>query len=898
MNRRILNYLVVALIVLVGMTSAAYGTKSAGVEMPPVSTPEQAHQRASLNLFGIDPITLDPAIARETNSAAYINEIFSGLVTIDPNLQVVPDIAQRWTVSQDGKTYTFYLRREVRFHNWKEVTASDFKYSLERACNPRTKSPTAETYLGDIVGAKEVLAGKATEISGVKVANPYTLQITIDAPKAYFLAKLAHHTAFVVDRANVGSGPEWWHNPNGTGPFKLKQWQKGRLLILERNRFYYQEPAKVSQVIFRIWAGIPMQLYERGKIDIAGVYLGDIDRVLDLQNPLNKELVISPQLSLSYLGFNATKPPFDDAKIRQAFCHAIDKDKIIDLLLKGMEERADGILPPSMPGYNEKIKGLSFDPDRARELIRESKYKDPSSLPPITFITSGYGEILPLNAALINMWRQNLGVGVQVRQLDPESYYQVLKEEKDEIFDSGWVADYPDPQNFLDILFHSGSEENAGEYSDPQVDAWLEQARVEQDATTRMRMYQKIEQKIVDDAACLPLFFSVDYLLVKPYVKGFIAPPMPIPFLKYVSISTQIRMPLATATSYSPDPGQIRALSTTTKVEFPTALTFNLEAESDVNITDIALRYKVNKISYAPLIAEIRPKFTPARRVEASWTWDTRKSSLPPGAKIDYKWLIEDAAGGELETDMDTVRFEDNRYAWRTLEVGQVSLFWYQGSSSFAETLLDAALGALDRLAKDTGARLERPVRIYIYANYGDLRGALIFPQEWTGGVAFVEYGIIAIGITPNNLAWGKRTIAHELAHLVTYQMTFNPYSYLPTWLNEGLSMYAEGELGASLEFVLNQAISQDSLISVQSLCGNFPTDPEQASLCYAESYSLVKFLIDSYGRDKIAELLGVFKQGSSCDAALERVYGFDMDGLEELWRASLGVGSRPMVRA
>jgi hypothetical protein len=411
-------------------------------------------------------------------------------------------------------------------------------------------------------------------------------------------------------------------------------------------------------------------------------------------------------------------------------------------------------------------------------------------------------------------------------------------------------------------------------------------------------MYQKIEQKIVDDAACLPLFFQVNYLLAKPYVKGFIAPPMPIPFLKYVSTSPQIRMPLATTASYSSHPGQIRVLSTTTKVEFPTALSFNLEAESSVNITDITLRYKVDKISYAPLITEVHPQFTPACRVKTSWAWDTRKSSLPPGAKIDYRWLIENAAGDKLEIEMNTVRFEDNRYAWQTLEASQVSLFWYQGGSSFGQTLLDAALEALDRLAKDTGAHLERPARIYIYTNYDDLRGALIFPQEWTGGVAFVEYGIIAIGIAPNNLAWGKRTIAHELAHLVTYQMTFNPYSYLPTWLNEGLSMYAEGELDASLKFALNQAISQDSLISVRSLCSNFPTDPEQASVCYAESYSLVKFLIDSYGGDKMTKLLAVFKQGSSCDAALEKVYGFDMDRLEELWRASLGVGSRPMVRA
>ncbi|GAH83302.1 unnamed protein product, partial [marine sediment metagenome] len=215
------------------------------------------------------------------------------------------------------------------------------------------------------------------------------------------------------------------------------------------------------------------------------------------------------------------------------------------------------------------------------------------------------------------------------------------------------------------------------------------------------------------------------------------------------------------------------------------------------------------------------------------------------------------------------------------------------GDQAFIQELMDAALEALDKLARDTGAHLEQPVQIYVYANSGDLRGAMVYPQEWTGGVAFTEYGIVAIGVDVDSLAWGKRCVAHELAHLVTYQMTFNPYGDLPTWLNEGLSMYAEGDLRADLQSALDQAVTEDNLISVRSLCGSFPAKTEEASLCYAQSYSLVDLLIRNYGKEKMLHLLSVFKEGSAYNDALLEVYDFDMDGLDNLWRQSLGLEPR-----
>ncbi|MBA7621961.1 Oligopeptide-binding protein OppA [subsurface metagenome] len=487
-----------------------------------------------LNLSRTEPTTLDPALCGDATSGSYIVEIFSGLVTLNHDLEVVPDIAKSWDISPDGKTYTFHLRHDVMFHNGREVTANDFKYSLERAADPQTGSPIAETYLGDIVGVKEKLRGEAQEISGVRVIDDETLEITIDAPKAYFLSKLTHSTAFVVDRENVESGADWTKNPNGTGPFNLTEWSEGQRIVLERTDLFYRGMAKLERVTFHL-IGNSMMMYEDGEIDITSVGTGNIERVLDPYNPLHDELVIAPQLSTWYIGFNSSVPPFDDVKVRQAFCHAVDKDNIIEILLKDLVSPAAGILPPGMPGYNENLEGLGYDVERAQQLIAESSYGDVSQLPPIVFTVAGSGGAASsLNIAIAWMWQENLGVDVEIETLEWGDFLDEMREQRLQVFATGWIADYPDPENFLDVLFHSQSRENHTAYSNPDVDRLLEAARTENNFDARLAIYQQVEPIIVDDAPCLPLFFSQDYLLVKPYIEGFFAAPMVIPYLKEI----------------------------------------------------------------------------------------------------------------------------------------------------------------------------------------------------------------------------------------------------------------------------------------------------------------------------------------------------------------------------
>jgi hypothetical protein len=327
-------------------------------------------------------------------------------------------------------------------------------------------------------------------------------------------------------------------------------------------------------------------------------------------------------------------------------------------------------------------------------------------------------------------------------------------------------------------------------------------------------------------------------------------------------------------------------LDSSAQVEFPSRLSFNLSAQSEVDITDIRLHYMVDQASFAEVTSEVYIEFEPGTTVDVSWTLEMVKiGGLPPGSSVDYWWTAADAMGNKVETSPIQVQFDDIRYPWQSLTEGKVTLYWYEGEQSFAQEIMDTAQQALIRLAEDTGAYLEKPAKIYIYASTRDLQGAMIYPQEWTGGVAFTRHGTIAIGIASDNLNWGKRAIAHELAHLVIHQMTFNPYSDLPTWLDEGLAMYAEGVLSPEFTTYLNRAVAEDSLISVRSLASPFSAYAEESLLAYAQSYSVVEFLISNYGQGKMLELLNTFTQGNSYDSALEKVYGFNTEGLDTLWR-------------
>jgi oligopeptide transport system substrate-binding protein len=495
-------------------------------------------QAGELRIPGTDPLTLDPAIVTDFDSAVYIVEIFGGLVSLDRDLKIVPDIAREWTVSDDGKTYTFKLRDDVLFQgSGRKVTAADFKYSIERAADPATNSPVADTYLGDIVGVEDMITGKAKEVTGVKVVDDSTLQIAITEPLPYFLAKLTYPTAFVVDKEQVAKDPKnWSRKPNGTGPFVLQEWKVGERIVLVPNDRYYGNPKpKLSKVTYVLAGGSVLTQYEGGELDIATVGVNDIERIRDRSDSLNREFVEKSDLSIYYIAFNTAMPPFDDPKVRQAFALALDKDRVAKVIAKDLLTPATTILPPGMPGYSKDQKGLGFDAQRAKQLLAESKYG--TRLPRVVMTLPGTGTNLdPFTEALLEMWKQTLGIEVEVEQVESATFVQDVTQHKYQMWEFGWSADYPDPQNFTEIHFFSKSQQNDTQYNNPQVDRLLLRARTEKDSETRYKTYREAEALILQDAPWIPLFHSTSAVLVKPYVKGWQPTPMVIETLKYVSV--------------------------------------------------------------------------------------------------------------------------------------------------------------------------------------------------------------------------------------------------------------------------------------------------------------------------------------------------------------------------
>lgn len=331
-------------------------------------------------------------------------------------------------------------------------------------------------------------------------------------------------------------------------------------------------------------------------------------------------------------------------------------------------------------------------------------------------------------------------------------------------------------------------------------------------------------------------------------------------------------------------------------IDFPNTVTFRLQVTSAAKIASVVLEYGDAEQTCGQVIARAFPQITPGTSVSADWTWDMRQSgSLPPGAQIWWRWRITDNTGQETVTDQKSITWLDSVHAWQTLTRGDIRLHWYNESQNFGQQLLDAAVSGMSRVEQQAGLSNDQPIDLYVYANYDDMHAAVLYEESWTGGQAFPGQNIVIIGIERSLLDWGKSAEVHELTHVLVGHLTFTCLGSVPTWLNEGLAMYSQGALDAQFQMPLDQAIRQDTLISVQSLTGPFPADANQANLAYGESDSLVTFLLSTYGKSKMTALLLALRDGNTPDQALTSVYGFNSQGLENAWRKSVGAPTAPI---
>ncbi len=330
--------------------------------------------------------------------------------------------------------------------------------------------------------------------------------------------------------------------------------------------------------------------------------------------------------------------------------------------------------------------------------------------------------------------------------------------------------------------------------------------------------------------------------------------------------------------------------------EFARSIDFRLIADAPKRVERVFLIYTVGQ---SGITHKRAADFTPGTSIEASLKWEVGRGDLAPGTLIKYYWRLEADDGTVFKTDPVSFRYEDNRFRWRSLQSGSITLYWYKGTEDSARALLEAAAKALERLQEEMGIEFKGVVNIYVYASRGDMRDAIpshsqVFDEATvTLGMVLSEDTIVVLGSASDV----EETIAHEISHLVVGKAVENPLaSPLPRWLDEGLAMYAQGELPARNALALEEALREDKLISVRSLSG-YVGEPEKVDLFYAEAYSLVEFLLKEYGRDKMRELLSEFASGATQEEALKKVYGLSVDELDARWREYLRGKSRPSPR-
>ena len=466
-----------------------------------------------------NPTTLDPALIVDVTGGTIAAKMFNGLVRIDDDLGIKPDIAERWSVSEDGLKYTFHLRRGVLFSSGREVKADDFRYSFERILDPKGKSPNTWT-LDKIAGAGDFLRGRCSSVKGIRVLNDYTLEIRLAKPFSPFLNLLTMTAAYVVPKEEVEKwGPDFSSHPSGTGSFTLKEWMPNREVVLDRRADYFDTKAKARGIIYRI---IPEDLtavteYEIGNIDMLTIPASEFLRYK--KDPKKSSLISSIKgLNTYYLGLNCSKFPFNNKELRRAMQYAIDSKKILNTIYEKRGRQACGPLPDVIRKWSMPCQ-YSYDPQKARDII----LREGASGITVDFYITSDQEVIDV-AEVIQSYLESAGMHARIKQLEWSAYKEAVNKGEADMFYLSWWADYPDPENFLFPLFHSSNHGAAGNrtrYTNHEVDALIQKGQSTIDDKKRNGFYRKAEQLIVEDSPWVFLWHRTDFVIRQPWVKNY-----------------------------------------------------------------------------------------------------------------------------------------------------------------------------------------------------------------------------------------------------------------------------------------------------------------------------------------------------------------------------------------
>ncbi len=492
---------------------------------PPLHFPPGA---MVLHLAVLDDVpTLDPAAGYDTASWGFEQMIFDTLVRYsDSGVDLVPDLALSWESSADAMTFTFHLRRDARFSNGRGVTAADIEYEIDRVLTPATRSQGME-YFRSVVGAADFVAGRTKTIAGIEMPDPYTIIFHLVAPDPIFLQKLAMPFAAAVPREVAARwGEDFSRHVVGSGPFMLKEWLGGQRIVLVKNPYYFVSGLPRLDAIVEL-IGVDEALewlkFETGEIDVSSIPPAEFPYVMKTPRlrALTEKIVT---ISTMYMGMNCQVWPFTDVRVRRAFNYAVNKGKLIGVL-NGRGVAAHGVMPPGLPGYNSRVQGYAYDPAKARQLLEQAGV--PRNFSPVLWMRADPTEMM--RAQSIQQDLALVGVNLVLKPVAWPPLLEAVRQPKTaELFMFGWEADFPDPENFLDVLFSrkQWGANNDTFYFNPRLDALLAEAAPMSDLKQRYEHYREAEKLVVADAPWVFLHHPVTYVILQPWVHGYTLNPM------------------------------------------------------------------------------------------------------------------------------------------------------------------------------------------------------------------------------------------------------------------------------------------------------------------------------------------------------------------------------------
>jgi len=472
-----------------------------------------------------EPKTLDPALMTGVPEHNLALGLFEGLVSLHPQtLQPLPGCAEWWEIGKDGLTYTFHLRKGLKWSNGDPLTAEDFRWSWERALAPATGSQYAEMFYS-IAGA-EAFNGDKNPVPdfskvGVAAPDPQTFVVKLRAPTPFFLELTAHETMMPTHRATLEKWGAEWTKPEhfvGNGPFVLAEWKPRAAVVMTPNPNWWNHGiVRLTKIVAKAVDEVDTALNEYLSGNVDWIRQVPARRVEEAQ--AHPDYFVAPYLGTYFFRINVKKKPFDDVRVRKAFDLAIDKKELCEKGLKAGQIPATGVVPPSMRGYPE-LKGLEYDPKKAKELLAEAGYPDGKGFPDVEILYNNNESHKRVCEMVTAMWREKLGIRVQLGQQEWQAYLQKQQNLDYQIARAGWIGDYADPNTFLDMFCKDRGNNETG-WANDEYDRLLKQATTEQDPAKRMELLQKAERILcVDDLPIIPIYYYVNQGMLRPRVKG------------------------------------------------------------------------------------------------------------------------------------------------------------------------------------------------------------------------------------------------------------------------------------------------------------------------------------------------------------------------------------------